>query len=90
MKVTSENFNECLTLLKKMMHDVEASFTFIKKDGSERTARGTLNIGIMGEENAPKGIGDNYATDTVTRYFDLNSHGWRSFRNVDLVEIIEQ
>ncbi len=90
MKVSNENLTESICKLKKMMHDGEASFTFIKKDGSERTARGTLNISVMGEENAPKGTRDNYAPDTVTRYFDLNSQGWRSFRNIDLVEIVEQ
>ena len=88
MKVTTENLTESLALLKSRMHDGEVSFTYLKKDGSERTARGTLNVQVMGEENSPKGM-DYNKSDDVTRYYDLNSNGWRSFTNVNLISIDE-
>lgn len=86
MKVTTENLTEALTLLKSRMHEGVVSFTYLKKDGSERTAKGTLNIDTMGTENAPKGV-QNVANDTATRYYDMNSEGWRSFTNINLVSI---
>ena len=86
MKVTTENLTEALTLLKNRMHEGVVSFTYLKKDGSERTAKGTLNIDTMGAENAPKGV-QNVSYDTATRYYDMNSEGWRSFTNINLVSI---
>ena len=86
MKVTAENLTEALSILKNRMHNGAVSFTYLKKDGSERTARGTLNIDTMGQENAPKGV-HTTINDTATRYYDLNSDGWRSFTNINLVSI---
>lgn len=86
MKVTSENLAEALVMLKEKLHNSEATFVFTKKDGSERTARGTLNISKMGEENAPKGTGYE-CTDSVTRYYDLDKEAWRSFNNYSLTEV---
>ena len=88
MKVTTENLTENLQLLKQKLHNGEVNFTYQKKDGSERTARGTLNVQVMGEENSPKGM-DYNKNDDVTRYYDLNSNGWRSFTNVNLISIDE-
>lgn len=88
MKVTTENLTESLQYLKEKMHYGEAAFTYLKKDGSERTARGTLNVQVMGKENFPKGVDYNKNPD-VTRYYDLNSEGWRSFTNINLISIDE-
>ena len=88
MKVTAKNLTESLQDLKEKMHYGEATFTYLKKDGSERMARGTLNIKVMGEENYPKGVDYNKNPD-VTRYYDLNSEGWRSFTNSNLISIDE-
>ena len=71
---------------KKALHEGEVEFKYTKKDGSERTARGTLNIEVMGEENAPTGTSERTYSDNVIRYYDLNSEGWRSFVIENLVE----
>ena len=86
MKVREEKVTEALIILKNRMNDVSVSKKKKKKDGSERTARGTLNIDTMGQENAPKGV-QTTNNDTATRYYDLNSEGWRSFTNINLVSI---
>lgn len=86
MKVTTDNLTESIKVLKEKLHKGEVNFTFEKKDGSLRTAKGTLNLQVMGEENAPKGV-DYSKSDTVTRYYDLNSNGWRSFTNINLISI---
>lgn len=63
---------------KKALHNGKVEFKYLKKNGEEREALGTLNLEIMGEENAPKGSGVE-TPDTTIRYYDLNSEGWRSF-----------
>lgn len=70
---------------KKALRNGKVEFKYTKKNGDERIAVGTLNIGVMGEENAPKGAG--YETsDTTIRYYDMNSEGWRSFIVDNLLE----
>lgn len=86
MKVTTENLTEALVSLKNKMHEGVATFTYMKKDGSERVAHGTLNLETMGESNAPKGTAA-YTNDNVTCYFDMDADGWRSFTNLNLVSI---
>jgi len=70
---------------KNALHKGTVEFKYKKKDGSIRDAIGTLNIDIMGNENAPIGSGYN-VSDTNVRYYDLNSKGWRSFVCDNLIE----
>jgi len=70
---------------KQALHEGIVEFKYTKKDGSERTARGTLNLEVMGEDNAPVGSERSYSENAV-RYYDLNSEGWRSFIVDNLVE----
>ena len=76
--VNIENFKEAL---RKGV----VEFKYRKKNGEIRDAKGTLNIDVMGEENAPKGTGYDIV-DTNIRYYDLNSEGWRSFIAENLIE----
>ena len=70
---------------KKALHEGIVEFKYTKKNGEERTAKGTLNIDIYGKENEPKGTGYNISDDNI-RYYDLNSEGWRSFIFNNLIE----
>ena len=54
MKVLEENLTESLVKLKEAMRNGVVEFTYLKKDGSERVAKGTLNSEIMGECNPEK------------------------------------
>ena len=82
-----ETFTEVdFKAFKDNLHKGIVEFKYIKKDGSIREAKGTLNIDIMGSENAPKGSLNN-TSDKTTRYYDLNSNGWRSFITDNLIEI---
>lgn len=81
METKEVNINE----FKKALRNGIVEFKYKKKNGEERTARGTLNIEVMGEENSPKGTGYEI-TDTNIRYYDLNSEGWRSFIPENLIE----
>ena len=78
---------ETIENLKSQMRNGVVEFSYTKKDGSERLANGTLNFEIMGEENQPK-TGVDYDSNNTTRYFDVNSNGWRSFKNENFIKIM--
>jgi hypothetical protein len=71
--------NTDIKKFKEELHNREVNFSYKKKNGEERTARGTLNMDIYGEDNKPLGNTDYKPSDTTIRYYDLNSEGWRSF-----------
>lgn len=70
---------------KNALHKGVVEFKYKKKNGEIRSAKGTLNIEVMGEDNAPKGTGYEIM-DSNIRYYDLNSEGWRSFIVDNLIE----
>ena len=53
--------------------------TFTKKDGSERIMKCTLSEHKIPLEFTPKGT-DRAKNDDAVAVFDLENHGWRSFR----------
>lgn len=66
--------------LKVKLSQGIVEFSYTKKDGSIREARGTTNINILREHSAePKGTTEYQLNNQVIRYFDLDSEGWRSF-----------
>lgn len=75
-----ENIKE----FKDALRQGEVEFVYNKKNGEERVAVGTLKMDIIGEDNTPKGTGKPKA-DNVICYYDLNSEGWRSFIEENLV-----
>lgn len=73
--------------LKKKLHEGPVKFSYKKKDGSIREALGTLKLDIIPEEHHPKNNDSaGYNVVMFTRYYDLNSAGWRSFRNDSLID----
>ena len=71
--------NTDIKKFKQELWNREVNFSYKKKNGEERTARGTLNMDIYGEANKPVGNTNYTVSDTTVRYYDLNSEGWRSF-----------
>lgn len=59
-------------------------FSYFKKDGDIREARGTLDLSRIPAEHQPKPLSG--APDVRPEcyetfvYYDLDAHGWRSFR----------
>lgn len=81
----SENLNQLLC------SDSEVCFTYKKKNGETRKARGTKNetiIGKINEDALVKGNGDRNLSPDVIRYFDLDKEAWRSCR-IDMIESID-
>ena len=73
---------------ERLYSENPVKFSYKKKNGEIRTATGTLNVNVMGEDNAPSGKLDSYNEDTI-RYYDLNSEGWRSFLVENFIEFLE-
>lgn len=70
--------------LKQELRKREVKFSYWKKDGSVREARGTLNSEIYGKDNEP--LGNGYITpENQVRYFDIDAKGWRSFLAENLI-----
>lgn len=70
--------------LKQELRKREVKFSYWKKDGSVREARGTLNSEIYGKENEPSG-NCRAVPENQVRYYDLNAQGWRSFLAENLI-----
>lgn len=69
------------TILKyKMRHGI-VTFTYLKKDGTIRTAIGTLKKSLL-----PETLGtDRKPSHDVLVYYDTEKSSWRSFRKENLL-----
>ena len=77
-------------------------FSYLKKDGSIREARGTLCMDLIPEDQRPKGINSEALNGTggalnraepaagVFPYYDLDAAAWRSFRLDNFIGFVEQ
>ena len=77
------------TKFKNALHKRIVEFEYKKKNGEIRIAHGTLNIDLMGENNAPKGNAEYTVPDNTIRYFDTDVNGWRSFIIENFIDWID-
>lgn len=70
--------------LKQELRKREVKFSYWKKNGSVREARGTLNSEVYGKDNEPSGSSRSVPENQV-RYYDLDAQGWRSFLAENLI-----
>ena len=75
---------EKLEELKKRLHEGIVEFTYIKKDGTERKAKGTLNLDTIEKLGGKLPTGQINPPSWTTRYFDVEKEEWRSFLNISL------
>ena len=63
--------------LHSKLWEGEVNFTYKKKDGTNRTARGTLKNDLIPE---PFKMVENFVNVKASnpKYFDLDKNGWRS------------
>jgi hypothetical protein len=76
---------------KLRLSEGEVSFTYKKKDGEDRTARGTLREGLIPESQRPKedNESDGRANGTNLKYWDLDKAAWRALsKDTETVEIL--
>lgn len=82
-----ENTNN-ISSLKEALHNGVVEFTYTKINGETRNAKGTLNSGILNEKVVSSGNGKGREPkEGVVVYYDLNSDGFRSFREENFVGI---
>ena len=69
-------------------------FSYFKKDGSIREARGTLDPTIIPEEHHPKSLSAARSVSSENSssfcYYDLDAQGWRSFLIDLFIGFVEQ
>lgn len=71
--------------LRKCLKSGVVNFTYTKKDGTIREAKGTTRMNNIPEENRPKGVRE--SPSGIVNYFDLDKSEWRSFREENFEEI---
>lgn len=86
MVYTSTDSNVALLakVARNKLHKGVVRITFIKADGTLRTAIATTSEGVVG--NLTKS-GKYFYDEMHTPFFDLNLGRWRSFRNDRLVSV---
>ena len=73
--------------MRRMMHHGVVTFSFRKRDGSLREAKGTLHTLLIPADDMPHGI-VTPARPELARftYYDLERKEWRSFRIAEFLE----
>lgn len=74
-----------LELLKMNLKKGIVSFVYMKKDGTERKATGTL----YGIGHTISGTGEWHSHKTTMRYYDVDKRAWRSFIVKNLLSVGE-
>lgn len=77
-----------ITELKKMLAQGEVKFQYTKKDGSVRTAVGTLKSSLITKK--PSGGVCNPREAGYTPYFDIEKGWWRVFAESKLIGVVEE
>lgn len=73
-------------IISKLENNI-VKFKYLKKDGTERIASGTLMREILEEYNAvPKNI--RAENPNVISYFDTDINSWRSFKIDNFISLI--
>ena len=83
--MTEEYIEKFKNALRKRI----VEFKYNKKNGETRTANGTLNIDLIGQENTPNGTNGKTFPDNQIRYYDIDSKGWRSFLVENFIDWID-
>lgn len=71
--------------LKAKLHHGKVHFSFIKDNGEERAAYGTLKFSDIPEDKHPKGTGK--TNPLVIAFFDLEKEAWRSCKATSIIAI---
>ena len=78
---------------RKQLQSGVYRFSFFKKDGSIREARGTLDFSLIPDEQKPKCQNEEMRkceNFSSFPYFDLSVKGWRSFRLDNFIGFVER
>lgn len=74
----------------KMLGAGSVNFAFIKKDGTLRSALGTLNMELIpseGRQFATPADEQRQSPDHIIKYFDMEKLAWRSATVSSIIEV---
>ena len=84
-----DTYIKVLAELKERLKNEVVAFRYFKKDGSKRTAIGTLDSTKSTDLANYENSSANYTKNPdVTTYWDVNKKAWRTFKNNLLIDII--
>lgn len=85
---TDNDWTKFTTWLKGMLKVSDAKVTFIKKDGTERVMRCTLDPKQLPEQPLTENKKERKVSADTMAVYDLEAQGWRSFtiKNIKRVE----
>lgn len=78
-----------ITLIKESLKKGIITFSYTKKSGETRTAKGTTNLSIIKDNpnfTGLKGGENKVANAGYTSYFDIDKGAWRCFAESALIE----
>ena len=73
---------------RELLKTAVVTFSYWKKDGSLREAKGTLCDILIPEEDKPKGSPTYEPNFSSVPYYDLDKKDWRAFRITDFVGFV--
>jgi hypothetical protein len=76
---TENDWTTFTTWLKGTLHSNEVTVTFIKKDGSERVMKCTLDPKVLPVAPVTEGKTERKKSDNTIAAYDLEAQAWRSF-----------
>lgn len=84
----SEPVKVSMTKLRSMLKKGMVKFKYEKKDGTIRTAEGTLKKSLIPEIDKDGGAEDDFPKDCFG-YYDLGKDDWRMFIRKNFLGVIE-
>lgn len=78
-KFTENDWVTFTTWIKEILKEQVVTVTFLKKDGSERVMKCTLNSTHLPETPLVEDKKVKKANENVLSVFDVENNGWRSF-----------
>lgn len=76
-----------LDLLTKYLKQGVVKFSYLKSNGKEREAFGTLNSSVIEDYAAPSGRNRRGGPSSTFSYFDIEKLAWRCFIPENLIGI---
>lgn len=76
---TENDWTTFTTWLKGALHSNEVTVSFIKKDGSERVMKCTLDPKVLPVEPVIEGKTERKKSENTIAAYDLEAQAWRSF-----------
>lgn len=83
---TRTTFNPTKTFLMEVLHNNIVTVKFIKKDGTEREMKCTLQESLISPYEK-KTDREKLASETNISVWDVENQGWRSFRYESVISV---